>query len=77
MRKNYTQSILKSIAYSTQMPLRMKISKIISWLAFLIIMYMQFSAMLMFHFSSIFEHFFIVRWYKGVKYRRSFSNKLQ
>ena len=38
---------------------------------------LQFSAILMFHFSSIFKHFFVVRWYKGVKYRRSFSNKLQ
>ena len=38
---------------------------------------LQFSAILMFHFSSIFEHFFVVRWYKGVKCRRSFSNKFQ
>ena len=38
---------------------------------------LQFSVILMFHFSSIFEHLFIVRWYKGVKCRRSFSNNLQ
>ena len=38
---------------------------------------LHFSAILMFHFSSIFEHLFVVRWYKGVKCRRSFSNKFQ
>jgi len=45
MRNNYTQSILtlysgfESIAYSTLLPIRMKISNFIFWLAFLIIMY--------------------------------------